>query len=371
MSEPTSSNGFQERAPFKECCIYQVYPASFCDSNGDGIGDIIGMISKLDYLKDLGVDVIWLSPVYSSPFIDNGYDISDYQDIHPQFGTLADVDRLIKEMHDRDMKLVMDLVVNHTSDQHQWFAKSRKSKVNNPYRDYYIWAAPRWSENGERLPPNNWREEFSNGSAWDLYAKEQPDLNWENPAVRKVVYEEVMEWWLARGCDGFRMDVINLEDPDMADVWDGLRRKARDHARNPMQWDDSPNGGFSTAKPWMRVHDDYPMWNVAKQINDPGSVHSFWKEMLAFRKSHLSCVYGIFTHLTPDHESVYAYTKEYNAERLLVLLNFTSAAVQYPLPDMLANRPVTAMMSNHSTVISSLGVEVSLGPYEALALVLD
>ncbi|KAK3704664.1 hypothetical protein LTR37_013763 [Vermiconidia calcicola] len=221
---------FQKRAHFKESIVYQVYPASFCDSNGDGIGDIRGMLSKLDYLKDLGVDVIWLSPVYKSPFIDNGYDISSYTEINPDFGTLADVDELIQKVHERGMKLVMDLVVNHTSDQHLWFLESRKSK-DNPYRDWYWWRPPRWADNGERQPPNNWREEFSNGSAWQwdeqtgeyylhLYAKEQPDLNWENPQLRHAVYNDVMRWWLERGCDGFRMDVINLisKDPSLPDA---------------------------------------------------------------------------------------------------------------------------------------------------------
>ncbi|ORY23124.1 alpha-glucosidase [Naematelia encephala] len=226
----TAPQHFQERALFKECCIYQVYPASYADSNGDGMGDIPGLVSKLDYLKDLGVDVIWLSPVFKSPFIDNGYDVSDYQAIDPRFGTLEDVDILIDEMHKREMKLVMDLIVNHTSDQHPWFVEARKSK-DNPYRDFFWWRPPRFSPEGERLPPNNWREEFSNGSAWEwdevtqeyylhLYTKEQPDLNWENPAVRTAVYEDIMKWWLKRGCDGFRMDVINLisKDPKLPDA---------------------------------------------------------------------------------------------------------------------------------------------------------
>jgi len=158
--------------------------------------------------------------VYKSPFVDNGYDISDYHEIDARFGTLADVDRLISEMHKRDMKLVMDLVVNHCSDQHQWFVESRKAK-DNPYRDFFWWRAPKYSPEGERLPPNNWREEFSTGSAWEwdettheyylhLYCKEQPDLNWENPKLRQAVYNDIMKWWLDRGCDGFRMDVINL-----------------------------------------------------------------------------------------------------------------------------------------------------------------
>lgn len=161
--------------------------------------------------------------MYKSPLVDMGYDISDYQDIDPRFGTIHDMDDLIAAMHARGLKLVMDLVVNHTSDQHKWFQESRKSK-DSPYRDWYWWRPARYSESGERMPPNNWREEFSNGSAWEwdettqeyylhLYCKEQPDLNWETPAVRKAVYEDVMKWWLDRGADGFRMDVINLVCP--------------------------------------------------------------------------------------------------------------------------------------------------------------
>jgi oligo-1,6-glucosidase len=198
---------------WKEAVVYQIYPRSFCDSNGDGIGDLRGIIRKLDYLKELGVDVVWLSPVYKSPNDDNGYDISDYRDIMDEFGTLADWEEMLDGMHTRGIKLLMDLVVNHTSDEHPWFKESRKSK-DNPYRDYYIW---RPSKNGAE--PNNWVSFFS-GSAWQydeatgeyylhLFTKKQPDLNWENPKVREEVYA-MMEWWLKKGIDGFRMDVINL-----------------------------------------------------------------------------------------------------------------------------------------------------------------
>ncbi|GMB08826.1 oligo-1,6-glucosidase [Thermolongibacillus altinsuensis] len=198
---------------WKEAVVYQIYPRSFKDSNGDGIGDLRGIIEKLDYLQELGVDVVWLSPVYKSPNDDNGYDISDYQAIMDEFGTLDDWDELLAQMHARGMKLVMDLVVNHTSDEHPWFIESRKSK-DNPYRDYYIW---RPGKDGKE--PNNWLSFFS-GSAWQydeatgeyylhLFSKKQPDLNWENPNVRKEIFE-MMTWWLDRGVDGFRMDVINV-----------------------------------------------------------------------------------------------------------------------------------------------------------------
>ncbi|MFZ5351981.1 MAG: glycoside hydrolase family 13 protein [Bacillota bacterium] len=209
----------------KESIVYQIYPRSFMDSNGDGIGDIRGIIDRLDYLKDLGVDIIWLSPIYKSPNDDNGYDISDYRDIMEEFGTMQDFELLLSELHRRSMKLIMDLVVNHTSDEHQWFKQAKSSK-DNPYRDYYIWRKGR---NGR--PPNNWVSVFS-GSVWEmdegseeyylhLFSKKQPDLNWENPKLRKEIYE-MMKWWLNKGVDGFRMDVINLisKAPELPDAGD-------------------------------------------------------------------------------------------------------------------------------------------------------
>ena len=212
-----------KKAWWKESVVYQIYPRSFCDANGDGIGDLRGITQKLDYLKELGVSVIWLSPVYKSPNDDNGYDISNYQDIMDEFGTLADWRELIAGMHARGIKMVMDLVVNHTSDEHRWFQESRTSK-DNPYRDYYIW---RPAKDGRE--PNNWKSFFS-GSAWQfdettgeyylhLFSKKQPDLNWENPNVRQEVFD-MMHWWLKQGVDGFRMDVINLisKRPGLPDI---------------------------------------------------------------------------------------------------------------------------------------------------------
>jgi oligo-1,6-glucosidase len=198
---------------WKEGVVYQIYPRSFYDSNGDGIGDLNGIITKLDYLKKLGVDIVWLSPIYKSPNDDNGYDISDYQTIMEEFGTLAQFDELLAQMHRRGIKLLMDLVVNHTSDEHPWFVESCKSK-NNPYRDWYVW---RPGKGGRE--PNNWLS-FFGGSTWQydpqtdeyylhLFSKKQPDLNWENPKVREAIYE-MMHGWLKKGVDGFRMDVINM-----------------------------------------------------------------------------------------------------------------------------------------------------------------
>ncbi len=203
-----------KRTWWKEAVIYQIYPRSFMDSNGDGIGDLQGIISRLDYLKYLGIDVIWLSPVYKSPNDDNGYDISDYQDIMDEFGTMEDFDELLAAAHARGIKIVMDLVVNHTSDEHQWFVESQKSR-DNAYRDYYIWREGKDAQ----TPPNNWGSCFG-GSAWQydektgmyylhLFSKKQPDLNWDNPKVRGEVFD-MMTWWCDKGIDGFRMDVISM-----------------------------------------------------------------------------------------------------------------------------------------------------------------
>jgi oligo-1,6-glucosidase len=209
-----SIGGIQlKKAWWKESVVYQIYPRSFFDSDGDGIGDINGITQKLDYLKDLGIDVIWLSPVYQSPNDDNGYDISNYQEIMKEFGTMVDWEKLLEEIHKRGMKLIMDLVVNHSSDEHQWFVESRKTK-DNVYRDYYIWRKGK-----DGTEPNNWKSTFS-GSAWEydketdeyylhIFSKKQPDLNWENPSLRHEIYS-MIKWWLDKGIDGFRMDVINF-----------------------------------------------------------------------------------------------------------------------------------------------------------------
>ena len=217
-----------EKRWWKESVVYQIYPRSFCDSNGDGIGDLNGITGKLDYLKELGIDVIWLSPVYKSPNDDNGYDISNYQAIMDEFGTMEDFDRMLATAHEKGIKIMMDLVVNHTSDEHKWFIESRKS-TDNPYRDYYIWRPAK--EDGSL--PNNWGSCFS-GPAWEydkttdmyflhLFSKKQPDLNWDNPAVRQDVFD-MMNWWLKKGVDGFRMDVISLisKEPGLPDKEPGI-----------------------------------------------------------------------------------------------------------------------------------------------------
>ena len=513
--------------------VYQIYPRSFADSNGDGIGDLPGIESKLDYLADLGVDVLWLSPIYRSPQDDNGYDISDYRDIDPMFGTLADFDRLLAQVHARGMKLVMDLVVNHTSDEHPWFEQSRSS-TDNPKRDWYWWRPPA-ADGG---PPNNWGSIFS-GSAWEfdettgeyylhLFSRKQPDLNWENPQVRGGVYD-LMNWWLDRGVDGFRMDVINLiskhaglpdgiiptgdlygdggpyfmngprlheflqemhqqvfagRDADLLTVgecpgssvelarmltdgerheldmvfqfehmeldqgrtkWDhkplhlpdlkqnlakwqngladvgwnslyfnnhdrprsvsrfgdldywyesatllaavlhlhrgtpyvyqgeelgmtnypftdigefadiealnyyhqaveeqgldprlvlqSLEIAARDNSRTPMQWDGSAQAGFTTGTPWLAVNPNASRINAEAQVKDPESVFAWYRELIAMRHRDVVVRHGAFELLLPADPQVYAFTRTLDAQRLLVVANFSSEPAE-PALDM-------------------------------------
>jgi len=218
-SEAYEVPSYEGRQWWKEAVVYQVYPRSFNDANGDGIGDLKGITEKLPYLAKLGINVIWLSPVFDSPNVDNGYDISDYFAIMSDFGTMEDFDEMLETAHKHGIKILMDLVANHTSDQHPWFKASRSSK-DNPYRDYYIWKDPKgFDEDGNPIPPNNWASEFG-GPAWEwdeatgqfylhIFFKEQPDLNWENEKVREDLYSMV-RWWLDKGVDGFRLDAINI-----------------------------------------------------------------------------------------------------------------------------------------------------------------
>ncbi|MGM0846577.1 MAG: glycoside hydrolase family 13 protein [Bacillota bacterium] len=549
---------------WKEAVVYQIYPRSFKDSNGDGIGDINGIISKLDYLKELGIDVIWLSPVYDSPNDDNGYDISDYRGIMDEFGTMADWDRLLEEMHKRGLKLIMDLVVNHSSDEHAWFVESRKSK-DNPYRDYYIWR-----EGKDGKEPNNWESCFS-GSAWQydeqteeyflhLFSKKQPDLNWENPKLRDEIYD-MMKFWLDKGIDGFRMDVINfiskvdglpdaelpegrkyapggeyyMNGPKIHDYlqemhekalsgydvmtvgempgasveeaklytaedrkevnmvfqfehvdldsgpggkWDlrplklsdlrdsftkwqkGLEQegwnslylnnhdqprmvsrfgndqeyrlesakmlatflhtlkgtpyiyqgeelgmtnvkfnsindyedieiqnmyrekviengenhekvmesiyvKGRDNARTPVQWDDSEHGGFTTGTPWLQVNPNYKEINAKQAVEDPNSVFHYYKKLIALRKENPIMVYGSYDLLMPDHDKIYAYVREYEGQKMIVMLNFSADTPLFELPAELEGGSKELFISNYQVDGREDISQVELRPYEA------
>ncbi len=546
---------------WKESVVYQIYPRSFNDSNGDGIGDLRGIIQKLDYLKKLGVDVVWLSPVYRSPNDDNGYDISNYQDIMPEFGTLADWEEMLAGMHQRGIKLVMDLVVNHTSDEHPWFVESRKSK-DNPYRDYYIW---RPGVDGHE--PNNWGSAFS-GSAWKydpatdeyflhIFSKKQPDLNWENPKVRHEVFS-MMHWWLKKGVDGFRMDVINMiskvpglpDGPKLSDdryqnggmyflngprlleflgemkrdvlshydtitvgetpgvttqnaiditnevtgslnmvfqfehmgldgshaelgtlkladlktlmthwqkdlegkgwnsnylnnhdqprqvsrfgndgpyrvesakllgtflhmlqgtpyVFQGeeigmtnvafdsitdyndietvnryhemvdekgqdparvmqiIHAKSRDNARTPVQWNASPNAGFTTGKPWLKLNPNYPQINVELALADPNSIFYYYQKLIQLRKTVPAVVYGAYDLIMPEYAQIYAFTRTLPVERLLVLLNFSQEPASAELPANLNSTGAELLIANYPVDPSADGRHLSLRPYEA------
>lgn len=530
---------------WKRKIIYQIYPMSFCDSNGDGIGDLPGIISRLDYLQRLGVGALWLSPVYPSPNKDNGYDISDYCEIHPNYGTLADMDRLIAEAKKRDIRIIMDLVINHTSDRHEWFQKSRRRE--EPYTDFYIW---RKGEKGKK--PTNWGSFFGE-DCWEydevrgeyylhLFAKEQPDLNYHNEKVIAAI-EDVMRFWLDRGVAGFRCDVINIiykeaikngrwrpaltgceyylstpgchrvlhrlnrdvlsrydaftvgetvfvtpkmaddlvnpqreelctvfsfehmetdcfkikwflrkfkpdrffacltkwqnalpwntvyfenhdqprsvsrygndaeyhdqsakalatllltlrgtpflyegeeigmtnfDFPDMEKVrdvesiniwnmgkrlhlpyglrWRMIKTKSRDNARTPMQWDDSINGGFSAGTPWLSVNGNYPRINVKRQEDDPGSVLSYYRQLIAFRNGSRVLQEGDFTELYRKN-GVYAYRRACGGEALTVVISLAEGERKNP--------------ASGEVVCSNYGRETAparLAPYEALVL---
>jgi oligo-1,6-glucosidase len=561
-----------ERKWWKEAVIYQIYPRSFQDSDGDGIGDLKGITARLDYLRELGIDVIWLSPVYQSPNDDNGYDISDYRNIMKEFGTMDDFDEMLEEAHNRDIKIMMDLVVNHSSDEHAWFAESRSSK-DNPYRDYYI-----WKPGSPDKAPNNWGS-FFGGPAWEydeqtgehylhLFSKKQPDLNWENPRLRNEVYH-MMLWWLDKGVDGFRMDVINFisKVPELPDgeVTDGLvygdgspyfmngprvheflremnhnvlkrydmitvgempnvpveeakrytgaarqelnmvfhfdhvnlgygiytkwsletwkltelkrifskwqyglqdegwnslywsnhdqpravsrfgsdnaayrvlsakmlavclhtlqgtpyiyqgeelgmtnvsfgdiasyrdietvnayrdyagggiiphedmmkaiHQRSRDNARTPMQWDDSPNAGFTGGTPWIGVNPNYPEINAQKALQDPDSVFYFYKKLIRLRKKNDIVVYGRYELILEDHEQLYAFTRTLGDEKWLVVCNFSGNDCPFELPAQLGDyASAEYVFGNYPPEQHADLRELTLKPYEALVFSLQ
>ncbi len=546
------------RTWWKEAVIYQIYPRSFMDSDGDGIGDLQGIISRLDYLKYLGIDIIWLSPIYKSPNDDNGYDISDYQDIMDEFGTMEDFDELLKAAHERDIKIVMDLVVNHTSDEHQWFVESRKSK-NNAYRDYYIWREGKDAQ----TPPNNWGSCFG-GSAWQydemtdmyylhLFSKKQPDLNWDNPKVRKEVFD-MMTWWCDKGIDGFRMDVISMisktkEMPDGKDgdfspycihgpnvhkylqemnekvlskynimtvgetagvtteqaqqyagedthelnmvfqfehvegdgkygkwtdkkiplvtlkqilsrwqtelyqkawnslfwdnhdqpravsrfgddrpmyrevsakmlatclhmlqgtpyiyqgeelgmtnypfespndfrdiesinayrewcsegrlsheeFWPCITFKSRDNARTPIQWDDSPQAGFTVGTPWIAVNPNYTEINAKVETANMDSVFHYYKKLIKLRKENPIIVYGKYEALMEDSEELFVYTRTLDSEKLLVVCSFCDHETNFTIPAEFVG--TVCLISNIQNAYDK--AEMTLKPYEAFVL---
>ncbi len=550
---------------YKDAVIYQIYPRSFCDGNGDGIGDIKGIISKLDYIKSLGVDAVWLSPVYKSPNDDNGYDISDYRDIMDEFGTLDEWKEMLDGMHARGIKLIMDLVVNHTSDEHAWFVESKNN--NSEYRDYYIWRKGR-GKNGKK-PPNNWTSNFV-GPAWEydeasgewylhLFSKKQPDLNWENPKVRQEV-ADICNYWFDLGVDGFRCDVITyisktdglpngklaipfigwekytmgpryhqyihelnqrsfskydsmtvgesiginpdnafesidesveeldsvfsfdhmgvdfkfnifpkkfdlkkykkilgrwqqlpktcqptiflenhdqprclprfvgeckdkrelagmslaasilfiratpyiyqgqeigmtncvFEDNDYMDIMSirvlqtlkkrfpillpyarkVLNLRARDNARTPMQWTGGENAGFSTAKPWMKVNPNYTEINVEDSEKRQDSLLNFYRKALAYRKGKEVIINGDFALVNPKDKDVFAYSREYDGKRLLVICNYKNKRVKFKLPKNISFNKANLALSNYLDSLTT-PKDTVLREYEALVYELE
>ncbi|MDU3104135.1 MAG: alpha-glucosidase [Staphylococcus epidermidis] len=544
---------------WKEAVAYQVYPRSFNDSNGDGIGDLPGLIEKLDYLENLGIDVIWLSPMYPSPNDDNGYDISDYKGIMSEFGTMNDFDQLLSSIHQRGMKLILDLVVNHTSDEHPWFIESKSSKTNAK-RDWYIWADPK----PDGSEPNNWESIF-NGSTWEfdestkqyyfhLFSKKQPDLNWENPDVRQAVFE-MMNWWFEKGIDGFRVDAIthikknfeagdlpvpdgkkfapafdvdmnqpgiqewlqemkdkslsrydimtvgeangvtpndaeewvgeengkfnmifqfehlglwstgdtkfdvksykqvlnrwqkqlenvgwnalfieNHDQPRRVSTWgddknywyesatshatayflqqgtpfiyqgqeigmtnypfesiesfndvavkteyqivkkeggdvnqllDKYKMENRDNARTPMQWNNSINAGFTTGKPWFHVNPNYTEINVKQQLNDKFSILSYYKALIQLKKSDLIYTYGKFSMVDAENEQIFAYTRSFKNNTVLIVANLTNEVSELNLPFELDISSVDIKLHNYH--LNDINLD-HIKPYEAFVV---
>lgn len=536
---------------WKEAVVYQIYPRSFKDSDGDGIGDLKGIISKLDYVKSLGIDAVWLNPIYTSPNDDNGYDISNYREIMADFGTMEDFDLLLKEMHKRNIKLIMDLVVNHSSDEHEWFKQSRSSR-DNPYRDYYHW----WpAEKGK--PPYRWSFFDVNSDAWKYdaqtnsyylhyFSQKQPDLNWENPKVRNEVYD-IMRFWLDKGIDGFRMDafqfaskdtswpelpkgfekniikyygvgphlheylqemnrevfskydimtvaegagsspedallfvdpnrkelnmayhfesvdigkhvkdfglvkykeifsrydktfkdkgwlsiflanhdqprmvskfgndtpefreisskmlstfvmsmrgtpyyyhgdelgMINIRfdsiddyhDVDTRNKYFGLKNRggdlkafleeqkqtARENGRTPFQWDITANAGFTTGTPWLKVNPNYAIINAEAQEKDPNSVLNYFRKLVQLRKENPILIYGKYTLIDKDNPDVFAYTRELEGKKVLVVLNFSDKNVKINTGFNIKNAKV--LIANYN----NLAKDGLLRPYEAI-----
>ena len=544
---------------WKEAVVYQIYPRSFKDSDGDGVGDLKGIISKLDYLKSIGIDAIWLNPIYTSPNDDNGYDISDYRSIMKEFGSMEDFDALLKGMHERGIKLVMDLVVNHSSDEHEWFKQSRSSRTN-PYRNYYHW----WpAEKGN--PPYRWSFFDVKSEAWrydtltkayylHYFSKKQPDLNWENPKLRQEVYD-VMKFWLNKGIDGFRMDAfqfaskdttwpilpkgyeknvikyygngphlhdylqeMNREvyskynvmsvsegagsspedamkfvDPDRKELniayhfesvdigkklgdyglvnykkifsrydsvfkdkgWlaifmanhdqprmvskfgndstyrevsskllstfvltmrgtpfyyngdelgmknirfnkiedyndvdiknkyenlkntggnisaflEDKKETSRDNGRTPFQWNSEVNAGFTTGTPWLKINPNYTTVNAAAQEKDSNSVLNYFRKIITFRKNTPALIYGAYKLYDAENPKIFAYTRTLNAEKYLIVLNFTSSETEFILPEdlkSLTNVKLTNYGMQQQKIIA--GNIIHLQPWQSVIL---
>ncbi len=560
INKKNTHNMQGDRRWWKEAVVYQIYPRSFQDSNGDGIGDLKGIISRLDYIKSLGVDVVWLNPIFTSPNDDNGYDISDYQGIMKEFGTMEDFDAMLKGMHDRGIKLVLDLVVNHSSDEHEWFKQSRSSRTN-PYRNYYHWWPEEKGKPAERysffdVNSDAWKYDSITKSYYlHYFSVKQPDLNWENKAVREEIFK-MMRFWFDKGIDGFRMDVIPFISKDIAfpelpskyngdfikyyangphnheylqemyrevlskyDVmsvaegigvttktaldfvdpnrkelnmlynfdgvslgylpgefktpdpkgydlvqfkmiysrWDSVFEQrgwctiflgnhdqprmvtrwgndspefrelsskmlttflltmrgtpyyyfgdelgmtnikfdkiedyrdietlnmykqiqgkkgdlenflenqkiaARDNGRTPFQWDTTANAGFTSGTPWLKVNPNYLTVNVEVQEKDPNSVLNYFRKLIRLRKSELTLVYGKYTLVDKNNPDIYAYTREFDGKRMLILLNFKAKDASVAISNVDMSK-AKLILSNYEDCNKEA---LSLRPYEA------
>ena len=420
LPDSVRSNGATPNPWWANAVVYQIYPRSFQDSNGDGIGDLKGITSRLDYLADLGVDVLWLSPVFKSPQDDNGYDISDYQDIDPLFGTMADMDELLAEAHKRGLKVIMDLVVNHTSDEHAWFQASRDK--DDPHADWYWWrpARPGHEPGTPGAEPNQWGSYFG-GSAWEYdpkrgeyyfhqFSKKQPDLNWENPEVRKAVYK-MMNWWMDRGTpyiyegeelgmtnahfteldqyrdleslNAYRQRVIETEVQDSESMMHGIAERSRDNARTPMQWDGSKYAGFTApdaaTEPWISVNPNHVEINAAAQCDDPESVHAFYKQLIDLRHRNPVVAAGDFRLLDASDRQVYSFVRALSskdgqvAKRLLVMVNVSGEIARIP-SETAALLPLDVdeshiVITTHDSAHTKLSLtKRELAPWEGVAI---
>lgn len=364
-----------------DAAVYQIYPRSFNDANGDGLGDLAGIIGRLDYLQWLGVDVIWLSPMFRSPMDDNGYDISDYCDIAPEFGTLAEMDRLIAAAARRGIRIVMDLVVDHTSDEHPWFVAARQSK-DSPYRDYYIWRAPRadvgwnslfWSNHD--LPravskygdDGRYHVESAKMLATALhllkgtpYVYQREEIGMTNVRFAAIDdYRDIESLGLYR-------ERTAAGVPHAA-MMEGIYANGRDNARTPMQWSAATNAGFTAGEPWIGVNPNHVQINVAAAQADPDSVLHHYRALIGLRKRRDVIVYGDYQPLSAAHPQVFAYRRSLGAERLVVINNFSAASVALDLPAGLAGLSGECLICNYAPR-HALGERLVLQPYESFAV---
>ena len=363
---------------WKEAVVYQVYPRSYQDSNGDGVGDLRGLISRLDYIKSLGVNVIWLNPIYGSPNDDNGYDISDYRAIMKDFGTMADFDALLKGMHQRGLKVVLDLVVNHSSDEHAWFKQARSARTS-PYRDYYHW----------------WPAEKGWGTIY-LGNHDQPRMvtrgGDDRPAFRAPSAKLLTTFLLTMrgtpyyyggdelGMTNIRFDRIedyrdietrNMykqlqgEGGDLKQFLAAQRISARDNGRTPFQWDATRNAGFTTGTPWLPINPNYTTINAAAEEQDPTSILHYFRRATALRRAHKVLVYGQYALLDAANPHIYAYTRTLGTEKVLVVLNFSSKQREWPLPaDLTLNGE--PWLNNYPTLTT--GPVLNLQPWQAVVI---